>query len=87
MRVAIAANSRCAIRATISTMEALDVRLVDESRQVLARSRESCRLARNRISRSRRQISHSEDVVVATASAIGAARSALKQTPGGELVR
>ncbi|HZE59002.1 MAG TPA: hypothetical protein VE085_00420 [Burkholderiales bacterium] len=53
--------------------------LVRKSKQAVATSRVRAQLAQNRISLSRRQLSHSEDAVVAAASKIGAARWALRR--------
>ena len=53
--------------------------IVRKSKQAVAASRLRTQLAKNRISVSRQQLSHSGDAVVAAASKIGAARWALKR--------
>ena len=51
--------------------------LVIQAKEILATSRRTARLARNRISGSRKRLSQSGDTVVATAACISAARAAL----------
>ena len=53
--------------------------LVIQAKEILATSRRTARLARNRISGSRKRLSQSGDTVVATASRISAARSTLQR--------
>jgi hypothetical protein len=52
--------------------------LVSQAQRQLATSRKTARLARSRITGSRERLSQSGDIVVAAASQIGAARSALQ---------
>ena len=49
------------------------------SQRVLAASWSSVRLARKRIERSREHLSRSEEVVVRSASRVGAARTAMRR--------
>jgi hypothetical protein len=51
--------------------------LVSQAKEILASSRRTARLARRRITGSRERLSQSGDTVVATASRITEARSAL----------
>jgi len=51
--------------------------LVSQSKEILASSRRTARLARSRITGSRERLSQSGDTVVATASRITAARSTI----------
>ena len=48
---------------------------------MLARSRATARLAKNRIRGSRKRVSQTEDMIVSTASVVSATRSAIGQTP------
>jgi hypothetical protein len=60
-------------------MEKLRDTLIRQSKRALARSRDNSRRARRRVKDSREQLSRSGNVVVATASRIGAARIAIKR--------
>ena len=53
--------------------------LVRKSTEAAAKSRAIARRAKKRIDLSRKRLSHSEDVVVATASRIGGARWAMRR--------
>jgi len=66
----------CASRATITPT--LDP-IVSQAKKLLADSREAARLARTRITGSRKRLSQSGDTIVATASCITEARSRLQQ--------
>ena len=65
----------CASRATITPT--LDP-IVSQAKKLLADSREAARLARTRITGSRKRLSQSGDTIVATASCITEARSRLQ---------
>jgi hypothetical protein len=66
----------CASRATItSTLDPI----VSQAKKLLATSRKTARLARTRITDSRKRLSQSGDTVVATASCITEARSTLQR--------
>jgi len=74
-RAPAAVIQSCAKRATItSTLDPV----VNQAKRQLAASRKTALLARRRITGSRARLSQSGDTVVAAASHIGAARSALQ---------
>lgn len=55
--------------------------LVSQARRILDSSRETARLARSRITGSRKRLSQAGDNVVASAASISAARSAMQRRP------
>jgi len=54
-------------------------KLISQSKEVLASSRASARLAQYRIALSRKHLSDGGDAVVRSASSIGAARAAMRR--------